>query len=199
RSTSLLAVIDGGGHTLASDPASNLPFGTQGDVKTALQGRMAIGWQERGVLALEAASPLRAGGPMPGAAVVATNIDDGFLNTALRLTGLEAGVVTGGRVVAASRGLRRSITFTADNTADADLVGKPGDSFKRSHVGPDGFFFASRGIFLTAGGKEIGTLLVGASTQPVDDAVGQVRVLATGAAVLAAVGAGLLGTLINAR
>jgi hypothetical protein len=36
RNTSLLAVIDGGGHTLASDPASNLPFGSQGDVKTAL-------------------------------------------------------------------------------------------------------------------------------------------------------------------
>src|SRR5206468_9003123 len=33
----------------------------------------------------------------------------------------------------------------------------------------------------------------------VDDAVRQVRVLATGAAVLAAIGAGLLGTLINAR
>jgi signal transduction histidine kinase len=199
RSTSLLAVIDGAGHTLASDPASNLPFGTLGDVKTALQGRMAIAWQERGVLALEAASPLRVGGPMPGAAVVATNIDDGFLNTALRLTGLEAGVVTSGRVVAASRGLRRSITFTGDNAADADLVGKPGDSFKRSHVGPDGFFMASRGIFLTAGGKEIGTLLVGAPTQPIDDAVRQVRLLAMGAALLAALGAGLLGTVVNAR
>jgi signal transduction histidine kinase len=199
RNTSLLAVIDGGGHTLASDPASNLPFGSQGDVKTALQGRMAIGWQERGVLALEAVSPLRVGGPMPGAAVVATNIDDGFLNTGLRLTGLETGVVTNGRVVAASRGLRRSITFTGDNTADADLVAKPGDSFKRSHVGPDGFFFASRGIFVTAGGKEIGTLLVGAPTPPVDDAVRQVRVLAMGAAGLAALGAGLLGTLVNVR
>jgi signal transduction histidine kinase len=199
RNTSLLAVIDGGGHTLASDPASNLPFGSQGDVKTALQGRMAIGWQERGVLALEAASPLRVGGPMPGAAVVATNIDDGFLNTGMRLTGLETGVVTNGRVVAASRGLRRAITFTGDNSADADLVGKPGDSFKRSHVGNDGFFLASRGIFLTAGGKEIGTLFVGAPTQPIDDAVRQVRLLGMGAAGLAAFGAGLLGTLVNSR
>jgi hypothetical protein len=43
RATSLLAVVDGAGHTLASDPASNLPFGTQGDVKTALQGRMTVG------------------------------------------------------------------------------------------------------------------------------------------------------------
>jgi signal transduction histidine kinase len=199
RTTSLLAVIDGGGHTLASDPASNLPFGTQSDVKTALQGRLAVGWQERGVLALEAVSPLRIGGPMPGAAVVATNIDDAFLNTALRLTGLETGVVTNGRIVAASRGLRRSITFTGENTADADLVSKPGDTFKRSHVGPDGFFLASRGIFLSAGGKEIGTLLVGAATQPVDDAVRQVRLLAMGAAALAALGAALLGTLVNAR
>ncbi len=103
RTTSLLAVIDGGGHTLASDPASNLLFGTQSDVKTALQGRLSVGWQERGILVLEAASPLRDGGPTPGAVVVATNIDDGFLNTSLRLTGLEMAIVTNGRMVAARR------------------------------------------------------------------------------------------------
>src|SRR5205823_15022 len=36
RSTSLLAVVDASGRTLASDPASNLQFGNQGDVKTSL-------------------------------------------------------------------------------------------------------------------------------------------------------------------
>jgi signal transduction histidine kinase len=52
---------------------------------------------------------------------------------------------------------------------------------------------------LSAGGREIGTLLVGAPTQPVDDAVRQVRLLAMGAAALAAIGAGLLGALVSAR
>jgi predicted type IV restriction endonuclease len=35
---------------------------------------------------------------MPGAAVAAVNIDDGYLNSALRLTGLEMAIVTNGRV-----------------------------------------------------------------------------------------------------
>src|SRR5258708_18904165 len=87
RSTSLLAGIGGGGHTLASDPASNLPFGPQGDVKTAPQGRLSVRWQERGILVLEATSPLRDGGPMPGAAVAAGNLDDGVFDTPPPLTG----------------------------------------------------------------------------------------------------------------
>jgi signal transduction histidine kinase len=198
RNTSLLAVIDGGGHTLASDPASNLPFGTQSDVKTALQGRMTVGWQERGVLVFEATSPLRDGGPMPGAAVVAVNVDDGFLNTALRLTGLEMAIVTNGRMVAASRGLRRSISFTGDPTADADLVGKSGDVFKRTHVSADGYFLAARGIAV-GNGRQIGTMLVGTLTQPVDDAEGQVRLLAMLGAVLGALGAAVLGALVGNR
>jgi signal transduction histidine kinase len=198
RSTSLLAVVDGSGRTLASDPASNLPFGSQGDVKTALQGRLSVGWQERGVLAIEATSPLRFGGPMPGAAVVATNIDDSFLNAGLRLTGLEMGMVTNGRIVAASRGLRRSLSFTGDTAADGDLVGKGGDTFKRSRAGSDGFFLASRGISLS-NGREIGTMLVGTSTQLVDDAVRTARMLAMAAAAVGALGAGLIGALIDAR
>jgi signal transduction histidine kinase len=197
RSTSLLAVIDGGGHTLASDPASNLPFGTQGDVKTGLQGRMSVGWQERGILVLEAVSPLRNGGPMPGAVVVAVNVDDGFLNTALRLTGLDMAIVTNGRMVAASRGLRRSISFSGDPTADADLVGKSGDAFKRTCVSADGYFLASRGIAVSSGGRQIGTMLVGALAQPVDDAVGQVRLLAVLGALLGALGAGVVGGLVG--
>lgn len=196
RSTSLLAVVDGSGHTLASDPASNLPFGTLSDVKTALQGRMTVGWQERGVLAIEATSPLRDGGPMPGAAIVVVNVDDGFLNTALKLTGLEMGIVTNGRIVAASRGLRRSISFTGDPTADADLVGKAGDLFQRTHVSTDSYFLAARGLALS-NGRQIGTMLVGTLAKPVDDAVAQVRLLATLGAVLGALGAGLVGGLVG--
>jgi signal transduction histidine kinase len=197
RSTSLLAVIDGAGRTLASDPASKLPFGTQGDVKTALQGRMAAGWQERGVLAIEATSPLRNGGPMPGAVVVATTVDDGFLITAQRLTGLEMAVVTNGRIVAASREVRRSISFTGDNTADADLIGRSSDTFKRTRVGAESFFLAARGI--TVSNRQIGTVLIGTPSQPIDDAVNQVRLLSIGAAVLGSVGAGVLGFLLGAR
>jgi signal transduction histidine kinase len=196
RSTNLLAVVDGGGHTLASDPASNLPFGNQSDVKTALQGRMFVGWQERNVLSIEAASPLRDGGPMPGAAVVAVNVDDSFLNTALRLTGLEMAIVTNGRMVAASRGLRRSITLTGDSTADAELVGKPGDAFKRTRINADGYFLAARGIALS-NGRVIGTMLVGTPAQPVEGAVAQVRWLALLAALLGAVGAGAVGELVG--
>jgi signal transduction histidine kinase len=204
RSTSLLALVDGGGHTLASDPASNLQFGNQGDVKTALQGNLAAGWQERGVLAIEASAPLRDGGPEPGAVVVAVNVDDGFLVNAAKLTGLEMGVVTGydpskqqnGRIVAASRGLRRSISFTSDPTADHDLVGKPGDVFKRSVVGGDGFFLAARGIALS-NGREIGTMLVGVPVEPIDEAVRQAHLLALGAAALGALGAGLAGSLVG--
>jgi len=201
RSTSLVALVDGGGHTLASDPASNLPFGTQGDVKTALQGKLSAGWQERGFLAIEATAPLRVGGPEPGAAVVAVNVDDGFLTAGLKLTGLEMGVVTTqpnqpARIVAASRGLRRAISFTGDLTADPDLVGKPGDGFKRSVVGADGFFLAARGI--TVGNNRVlGTMLVGVPAQPIDEAVMQVRLLALGAAGLGALGAGLAGTLVG--
>ncbi|HLZ28356.1 MAG TPA: ATP-binding protein [Chloroflexota bacterium] len=196
RSTSLVALVDGGGHTLASDPASNLPFGTQGDVKTALQGKLSAGWQERGLLTIEATAPLRVGRPEPGAVVVAVNVDDFFLSTGLKLTGLEMGVVTTqpnqpGRVVAASRGLRRSIVVTGDSTADADLLGKPGDSFKRAVVGADSYFLAARGIM--AGNRLIGTMLVGAPVQPVDEAVAQVRLLALAAAGLGALGAGLAG------
>jgi signal transduction histidine kinase len=206
RSTSLVAVVDGGGHTLASDPASNLPFGNQGDVKTALQGKLAAGWQERGVLAIEATAPLRDGGPEPGAVVVAVNVDDGFLIMAAKLTGLELGVVTGydpaksqtGHIVAASRGLRRSISFTGDSTPDPALVGKPEDAFKRAVVGPDGFFLAARGITV-GNGREIGTMLVGVPAGPIDDEVRQARLLAFGAAALGALGAGLAGAMVGRR
>ncbi len=202
RNTSLVAVVDGVGRTLASDPASNLPFATQGDVKAALQGKLAAGWQERGLLVLEATAPLRVDGLQAGAAVVAVNVDDGFLNTGLKLTGFEMGVVTTqpnqpGRIVAASRGLRRSISFTGDATADAELVGKPGDSFKRAAVGADRFFLAARGIALGNNGREIGTMLVGTPVESIDGGVRQVRLLAFGAAGIGALGAGLAGALVG--
>jgi signal transduction histidine kinase len=198
RNTSLVALVDGNGHMLASDPASNLPFGTQGDVKTALQGRMSAGWQERGILVLEATSPLRNSGPMPGAVVVGENIDDGFMNTAARLTGLEMGLVTNGRLVAASREMRRSLLVTGDTTVDPDLGAPSNDTFKRTRAGSDGFFVSARSITV-GNARQIGTMFVAMPTQPVDDAVSQVRVLALVAAILGAAGAGLLGALIGAR
>ncbi len=198
RNTSLVAIVDGSGRTLASDPASNLPFGTQGDVKTALQGRITAGWQERGVLVLEAASPLRDNGPTPGAVVVAENVDDGFLTIASRLTGLDMALITNGHYVAASRDVRRSISFAGDTTADPDLAGTQSDTFKRTHAGADGFFFAARSITV-ANNRQIGTIIVGENTQPIDDAVTQVRVLALAAAVLGALGAGLLAAFAGVR
>jgi signal transduction histidine kinase len=132
---------------------------------------------------------------------VAVNADDGFLSTGLKLTGLEMGVVTTqpnqpGHIVAASRGLRRAISFTGDTTADPDLVGKSGDTFKRSVVGADGFFLAARGI-VVGNGRLIGTMLVGVPVQPIDEAVTQVRLLALGAALLGALGAGVAGALVG--
>ena len=198
RATSLVAVVDGSGRTLASDPASNMPFGTQGDVKSALQGKIAAGWQERNSLVLEAASPLRNNGPMSGAVVVATNIDDGFLITAQRLTGLEMALVTNGRIVSASRDVRGAIAFTGDSKADADLIGKATDTFKRTRVGNETFFFSARTISYS-NGHQLGTILVGMRAQPVEGAIGQVRLLALAAALLGSVGAGVVGALVGGR
>ena len=196
RSTSLLAVLDGNGRTLASDPASNVPFGTLADVKSALQGKIAAGWQERNFLVLEAASPLRNGGPMAGAVVVATNVDDGFMIMAQRLTGLEMALVVNGHIVSASRDVRGAIAVTGDSTADADLVGTPTDTFKRTRAGNESFFFSARTISLSSG-RPIGTILAGRPTQPVDDAVNQVRILALAAAALGTLGAGVVGVVLG--
>src|SRR5262249_7445605 len=158
---------DGSGRTLASDPASNLLFASQGDVKSALQGKVAAGWQERTPLALESAAPLATA---EGAVVVAENVDDTLLNAGARLTSVDLALVQSGRIVAASRGLRRSLTFATDATADAGLVGQSGDTFKRTSVGPDPYFAAARPIVL-GNGKVIGTLLVSVPAQPIDDAL----------------------------
>ncbi|HEY2596478.1 MAG TPA: histidine kinase dimerization/phospho-acceptor domain-containing protein, partial [Chloroflexota bacterium] len=195
RSTSLVALIDNEGHTLASDPASNIAFGTQGDVKIALQGKLTAGWQERTPLALEASAPLPDGG---GAVAVAENVDDGLLNTGARLTSMEMALVQNGRIVSASRGLRRSLTFATDNTADPSLVGQSGDTFERASVGPDSYFVAARPITVS-NGRAIGTLLVGTPTRPIDDAERQARLLAYTAAVVGALAAGLVGVLFGRR
>ncbi|MBV9326194.1 MAG: PAS domain-containing sensor histidine kinase [Chloroflexi bacterium] len=195
RSTSLVALVDAGGHTLASDPASNLQFATQGDVKTALQGKLAAGWQERTPLALESAAPLPEG---DGAVLVAENVDDTLLNTGARLTSLEMALVENGRMISASRGIRRSLTFAADTSADTNLVRQSGDTFERTTIGPDAYYLAARPITLS-NGKVIGTLLAGSAAAAVDDATRQARALAFAAAVLGALGAGLVGTLFGRR
>jgi signal transduction histidine kinase len=200
RSTSLLALVDAGGRTLASDPASNLQFGNQGDVKSALQGKVAAGWQERTPLALESTAPLPgADGQSPaGAVVVAENVDDTLLNSGARLTSLESALVQNGRIVSASRGLRRSLTFATDNSADPALLGKSGDTFARTSLGPDGYFLASRPIML-GNSRQIGTLLVGLPAQPLDAAVREARLTAYAAAVLGALAAGLVASRIGRR
>jgi len=201
RNTSLLALVDASGKTLASDPASNLQFGNQGDVKTALQGKLAAGWQERTPLALESTAPLpgAAGQPPEGAAVVAENVDDTLLNTGARLTGLELALVQNARIVSASRDVRRSLTFATDSSADGNLIGKSGDTFARSNVGPDGYYFAARAITVGSNNRSIGTILVGASAQPVDDAVRTARLLAYAAALIGALAAGVVGGVIGRR
>jgi signal transduction histidine kinase len=200
RSTSLLAIVDASGRTLASDPASNLQFGNQGDVKSALQGKLAAGWQDRTPLALESTAPLPGadGQPPPGAVVVAENVDDTFLNAASRLTGLDIALVQNNRIVSASRAIRRSLTFATDNSADPGLLGKSGDTFQRSGVGPDGYYLAARAITV-GNNRTIGTLLVGAPSGALDDAVRTARLVGYAAALLGALAAGVVGAVIGHR
>ena len=195
--TTLVAVVDGGGRTLASDSASNLPFGSHGEVRAALQGRSAAGLQERASgIAVQAAAPLRIDGEiLPGAAVVAQNLDDGFLNGGLRLSGLEMALVQNGRLVAASRGLRRSFAFASDQSLDVDLLGQPGDTFKRTRFGSETFFLAARAVM--AGNRELGTLLVGRSADAVAEDARQARLLTYGAGLFGAAAAGLAGALVG--
>jgi hypothetical protein len=164
RSTSLVALVDVSGHTLASDPASNLQFANQGDIKAALQGKLAAGWQERTPLALESTAPLPAA---DGAVLVAENVDDTLLNAGAKLTSEEMALVQNGRIVSASRGIRRSLTFASDTSADPDLLAQSGDAFDRTSVGPDAYYLAARPITLS-NGKVVGTLLAGTSAQPID-------------------------------
>lgn len=199
--TSLVAVIDGAGHTLASDPASNLPFGNFGDVKVAFQGKLPVGLVDRNPgVAVEAAAPLRRGGEaVPGAVLVAQALDDGFWNAALKISGLDMALVQAGQVRAASRDFRRSLSFAPDQTVDADLLGKSGNVVKKTHLGNEWFFFASRS--LTVGSapntREIGTLLVGVSADAIAESVREARLLTYAAAALGACFAGLLGGLLG--
>ena len=126
-----------------------------------------VGWQERGLLVLEAASPLRNGGPMPGAAVAAVNVDDGYLNTALRLTGLEMAVVDQrpGR-----RRLARAAPL-ADQRRRHDRGRRPGRQARRyvqAHTRRPGRLFhgLARHRHLERR-REIGTMLI-AAARPAD-------------------------------
>ena len=87
----LVAVLDGAGRTLASDVASNQPFAAQAEIRAALQGRAAVGLQDRAPgLAVQAAVPLRGDqGPLPCVGVVVQNLDDTWLNLASRVSGLD--------------------------------------------------------------------------------------------------------------
>ena len=193
--TSLVALLDGNGKTLASDPASNLPFGTYWETRQALGGKSVVMLQERTPgFAVEAAAPLRVDGQIvPGAALVAHNLDDGFLTTSLRLTGLEVGLVQNGRLVAASRGIRRSFAYASDQSLDGDLLASGPDRFKAARFGSESFFLAAR--TLVSGQREIGTVLVGLPSSTADDAVAWARTMAWLASGLGAVVAGLLGVM----
>ncbi|MFN8634078.1 MAG: PAS domain-containing sensor histidine kinase [Chloroflexota bacterium] len=191
--TSLVAVLDGSGRALASDPASNLPFGATYEAKQAFQGKPAVVIQERTPgFAVQAAAPLRVNGEIaPGAAIVAQNLDDPFLNAASRMNGLEVALIQNGRLVAASRGIRRSFAFATDQTLDADLIASGPDRFKRVRLGSEAFFLAGR--VLTNGPREIGTVLVGPSADQAAEAVRWARTLAYGAVLVGALLAALLG------
>src|SRR5688572_20526784 len=192
--TSLVALLDGTGRTLASDPASNLPFGTTWEARQALGGRTVVVLHERTPpgFAVQAAAPLRVNGEIvPGAAIVAQNLEDGFLNTSQRLTGLDVALIQNGRLVAASRGIRRSFAFSTDQTLDADLLASGPDRFKHVRLGGEAFFLAAR--TLTNGPREIGTVLVGPSADSATDAVQWARTIAYGAAALGALVATILG------
>ncbi len=196
--TSLVALLDGTGRTLASDPASNLSFGTTWEAKQALGGRSVVVLHERPPLgfAVQAAAPLRVNGEVvPGAAVVAQNLEDGFLNTGQRLTGLEIALSQNGRLVAASRGIRRSFAFSGDQSLDAELLASGPDRFKRTRLGSETFFLAAR--TLTNGPREIGTVLVGPGAESATNAVRWGRALAYGAAALGALVATVLGVQVG--
>ena len=191
--TTLVAILDGGGRTLASDPASNLPFGTTWEAKQAQQGKSVVVLQERTPgFAVQAAAPLRVNGEVvPGTVVVAQSLDDGFLNTSLRMTGLDVALIQNGRLVAASRGIRRSFSFATDQTIDGDMLVPGADRFKRVRLGSESFLLAARTV--SNGPKEIGTVLVGPSAEAADDAVQWARTVAYSTALSGALLAAFLG------
>ena len=196
--TTLVALLDSNGRTLASDPASNIAFGNAWEAKQALQGRSVVVLAERAPtgFAVQAAAPLRVNGEVaPGVAIVAQSLEDGFLNTSLRLTGLDAALIQNGRLVAASRGIRRSFAFASDQTLDGDLLASGPDRFKRTRLGSETFFLAGR--TLTNGPREIGTVLVGLSEDAAAEVVRRARTLGYGAALAGAVVAALIGVRVG--
>jgi signal transduction histidine kinase len=191
--TTLVALLDGSGKTLASDPASNLAFGASWEARRATQGRTVVALEERAPgFAIQAAAPLRVNGAVvPGMVIVAQNLDDGLLNTSLRLSGLDVALIQNGRLVAASRGIRRSFAFASDQSLDGDLLGSGPDRFKRTHLGSETFFLAAR--TLTSGNREIGTVLVGTSADAAAADVRWARTVAYLAVVIGAAVAAVIG------
>jgi len=202
RATTLVGELDSGGHLLASDPATNLPLGNDGVVKTALGGKPAVGTVNRTPPAIEASAPLASG----GAIVVVENIDDTLANSWLRLSGLDAGVVQNvqntPRIVAASRALRRSVSVAQDTAVNLDLRTFAGDQFQNVQIGTDAFWLASRPL-LRANEVTTAVLLVGEPADAVSVPVTQARMWADGAAIGAGLLAGvcgfLLGNVLRAR
>jgi two-component system phosphate regulon sensor histidine kinase PhoR len=187
RSTSLVAVVDGSGRIVASDPATNLPLAADGQTKAALGGKPSVGLANRIPLAIEAAAPLGAG-DLTAAVVVALNLDDGFLNAGLRLSGLDMGLVQNvqntPRLVAASRNLRRSVSVAQDTVVGAEWFAAPADEFQRTGLGAESFWLASRPL-QRVNGVPIGVFLVGLPVESVDVPIGQARLWADGAVAAA--------------
>ncbi len=153
---------------------------------------MAVLQERTPGFAVEAAAPLRVDGEVvPGAAIIAQNLDDGFLTTSLRLTGLEMGLVQSGRLVAASRGIRRSFAYASDQSLDGDLLASGPDRFKLARFGSESFFLAARNLM--NGPREIGTVLVGLPADAPADAMVWARAFTYGGAIAGAALAALLG------
>ncbi|MFN8524149.1 MAG: ATP-binding protein [Chloroflexota bacterium] len=197
---SLIAVVDSGGRVVASDPASNLPFGNQFDARQAQQGRVSSSVQDRNPgIVLQAAAPVRvAGGATAGVALVVQNVDDQFLTNAMRISGLDYAVGQNGRVVAASRGARRTIAIAGDQTLEPELVGQPGDIFREGRIGSDRHLIAARAI-QSGDRRDLATLLVTEPWEPISAGTWRVRTSGTAAAVSGALISSAVGALIGAR
>ena len=196
RSTSLVGIVDAGGHILASDPATNLPLGSDAPVKTAIGGKPGIGTINRNPPAVEAAAPIASG----GAVVVAENMDDTLANSLLRLTGLDYAVVqtvqNTPRVVAASRALRRAVSVAQDTSVNVDMASLNSDAFQNLQVGSDSFWLASRPL-ARANGVPTAVLFAGESAEAVDAPVRQARRWADAAAIASGVIAAICGLLLG--
>jgi signal transduction histidine kinase len=182
----LIAVVDGAGRTVASDPASNLPFGTFFEARQGQQGRASVNLVERtGGLALQAGGPIRdSAQPSGSAVIVAQSLEDALLNTLLRVNAVELAIMQNNRVVAASRGVRRSMLAAGDTLVDPELV-VGGESARFGKLGAEQFWLSTRSM-QTGDRREIGTLVVATPAETVAEPVRQARAIGFAAAIIAA-------------